>query len=486
MSWGELVNAALIGAGRAMVPPDSPALAGLTFADEDREARLLQQAAAMSRARRAGYRPHSAASRRAPEPAEPDDRPPVSLTAEAQLGQILTEERFYLVAEWLRLLATSRQRPPDALVPALLTAAARRPELREPLTAALGPLAGWLANFNDEWDWFGKKTEIGLQQWETADSRTRSAILAAARRADPAAGRDLVESSWTVDSFRDRAAFVAGLRQGLSLADEPFLTRALDDKRAEVRQAAAGLLAQLPESDFAYRAAQRAVAAVSVRRGTLRSQLIVVPPDTKGPDPAAGGTIFPPLRGAGAKAAMLQRVVAATPARFWIRHTRVEPQELLRLAATTDWSAPLIVGWSEAAIRDRDVPWLHALLQQAGPASAGPLFAALPAPAREDWLSSNPGSLLFGDLLEHAAAPWSARLSSQVRQVLARVARQDPRYSPGPRAMISLSARRLEPPEAPDLDLALVHDRLRTAWNDLLTTLSIRAAMRRELTEPHT
>ncbi|HEX9528979.1 MAG TPA: hypothetical protein VF951_15890, partial [Streptosporangiaceae bacterium] len=66
---------------------------------------------------------------------------------------------------------------------------------------------------------------------------------------------------------------------------------------------------------------------------------------------------------------------------------------------------------------------------------------------------------------------------------LSAVARADPGYSPAPRTLFRLAALRLEPPAPPDLDPAAVHDRLSTGWNDLVNTLSVRAAMRRELSE---
>jgi hypothetical protein len=195
--------------------------------------------------------------------------------------------------------------------------------------------------------------------------------------------------------------------------------------------------------------------------------------------------------GAGARAWSLQQLVAAAPAGFWAGHTGFDPADLLALAERTDWAAPLRDGWTRAAIRDTHVGWLTALLDRPrtgragrpGEASGLHLLAALPAQARDEWLCANPGSPLFGPALESLPAPWSAQVSDRVRSVLGEASQSDSGYPQAHRALLRLAALRLEPPAPPQLDPALVHDRLAGGWSDLLSTLSIRAAMRREIAE---
>jgi Family of unknown function (DUF5691) len=488
VSWSELVNAALIGAGRATVPTASPILESMDLGAADERVRLLNHAAAMSRARRAGYRPEPAASRPAPGPAEPDDRPPVSLAAELQLAELLASWQLDLAAEWLRLLAATARRPPDSLLPALLTAAAAHPELRGQLMPVLGPLARWLAGFNAEWRWLQGQSDTEPELWETGDIETRRAILARVRADDPAAGRELVEATWSADAHRERALFVAALAVGLGPDDEPFLERALADRRAEVRRAAADQLARLPGSRFARRAARQATTAVAVRRGAHGRQLVIMPLPADDPGLASArlarnSSSSAAPAGAGRRAWRLQQIVGAAAAGIWTAHTGLPPADLLALATRTDWARPLRAGWAEAAVRDANLPWLEALLDRAEAAEVARLLPALPAHGRDEWLAAHPGYLLFDGVAELAAAPWSARLSDQVRVTLTRILRADPGYSPGPRALIRLAGLRLEPPAPPRMEPAEVHERLRNPWNDLLTTLSTRAAMRRELAE---
>jgi len=210
-----------------------------------------------------------------------------------------------------------------------------------------------------------------------------------------------------------------------------------------------------------------------------------------------------PPGGVGVQAWLLRQIAAAAPAGFWAGHTGLRPADLLALADRTEWSGPLRSGWTSAAVRDADADWLLALLDQPAargdqpaargeqPAARGEqrmaqglaLLAALPAAALQDWLRANPGRPLFGPALHQLPPPWSARLSDQVRGVLADLARTDPGHSCAPRALLRLAAVRLEPPAPPDLDPVQVAGRLTTSWDNLLSTLSVRAAMRRELAE---
>lgn len=510
MSWTALVNAAVMGTGRTADSP--PAVLGeMGLAPPDQQQRMLAGAAAMSRARRAGYRPAEAGERTAPAGAEPDTRPEVAPAAERRLAELIGAADYELVGEWFRCLTAldHPRRPPDVLVPELLTAASPHPRLRASVLPALGPLAGWLAGFNAEWSW-ARETGAGTSaaevgepalgasdQWDTAGIDDRRALLGRLRESDPAAGRELVAATWAVDSYRDRAAFLAMLSVGLSTGDEPLAEQALADRRAEVRRIAADLLARLPGSRYSRRAVARAAAAVRIERKGRRQRLVVTAPEAVTQEMVADGVDGSPPRGTGTGAWLLQQLVAAAPSAFWAAHTGLDPGEMLDLGDRTDWSAPLRTGWRSAAIRDGDRDWLLALLNQPGPDLPGPsplgadrhltanlrLVTSLDADTRDAWLRSNPASPLFDAALEVLPAPWSVPLSNIVRRRLGVVARADPGYSPAPRRLLRLAARRLEPPEPPELEPGAVHDRLGDSWDDLVNTLSVRAAMRCELTE---
>jgi hypothetical protein len=489
-AWGELVGAALAGTGRASVPAAGDGLAALTplaAGHADDRARLLDLAAAASRARRAGYRPARAKDAAAPEPAPEDPRPAVSRAARLRLGQLIAEGRTDVVIEWLRLLAAAGRRPPDVLHPVLLTMAADNRRVREVLAPVLGPLAGWLAAANPAWSWAAAPRPADAAgpaddaSWTTAGQGPRLELLERMRRSDPAAARELVLSTWSADPYQDRAAFVAALATGLSPADEALLSQALADRRGEVRQAAAGLLARLPGSAFAGRAKRRAAAAVALTGRTLE----VIPPAQATAEMIADGIDPSPPRATGRQSWLLRQVVGAVPARWWAEHTGLRPADLLALSKRCDWAEALEAGWTHAAVRDADAAWIGALLDRPLGAASITVFQALGDAERDNWLASHPGSPLFG-ALELVPGPWSASLSAAARAHLAEVARADPGRSPEARKLLRLAALRLEPPQAPALDPAQVHPRLVPSWAGMLEVLSIRAAMRRELAEEPT
>ena len=84
------------------------------------------------------------------------------------------------------------------------------------------------------------------------------AAFAAGRRTDPAGARELLEAEWDTVSAKVRAEAVQALRHSPSLADEPLLERALDDRAKTVREAAARVLDLLPGSARALRTADAA------------------------------------------------------------------------------------------------------------------------------------------------------------------------------------------------------------------------------------
>ena len=489
--WTDLVDAAVLGTGRAAPPLPPPSLADLaqdgTSDGVSDGAGLLRLAAVASRARRACYSPAAAADLNPPGEAPPDPRRGVSVAARLRLADLLADEQEELVTEWLALLAGAGLRPPEARLPDLLWRATDSQRIREALTPVLGPLAAWLAATNPAWDWAAATGPApDLDAWTTASHRTRREMLDQVRRTDPATGRELVAATWPGDTPRDRAAFIAAFAAGLEADDEPLLDRALADSRGEVRHAAADLLAKLPASAFSQRAAARAAASVQVRKA-----LVVTPPAEATPEMIADGIDARPPRGTGLQAWLLRQVTAAAPAAWWTEYAGLPPAGLLALAAPTPWAAELETGWTECAMRDAHVPWLTALLdrpRRQADEMATALLKALPAAERDNWLAEHPGSPLFA-AVELAPAPWSPRLSAAVSdRIVAMVRADDHPHSHQTRArrLLRVSAARLDPPVAPGLDPAEVPQWLADGWAKMMNTLSVRAAMRRELAEEPT
>lgn len=81
----------------------------------------------------------------------------------------------------------------------------------------------------------------------------------------------MLESSWPSEAPDDRIAFVAELEHGLAPTDEPFLEKALEDRRKEVRQRALDLLLRLSESALIKRMWQRVAPLIRREKSSMLS-----------------------------------------------------------------------------------------------------------------------------------------------------------------------------------------------------------------------
>lgn len=357
------------GAPRAAeLPPDmlAAALVGTTRRPWTATSTLLESAAVTLTSRRAGVTP---AEGRSPVPAAPPEpTPPLPAAAGARLARILSgsvpggsQQAQDLLTQWLALAADHGGHVPPATLPALLDVGRRNSIVRPPLARVAGRRGQWLAAMRADWRWLGDEAADWpapvprSDVWETGSVGERLGQLVALRRTEPARGRELVESTWASESSEDRARFLTAFGTGLTLDDDPFLDRVLDDRRKEVREAAFELLRRLPGSSLGARMAERARRAVGLDRHTGR--LVVTPPDELTAELRRDGVSATPARGTGVSAWLLEEIVAGAPLATWS-----DPARMLRLARGSDWESPLLHGWAKAAIAQDDPAWATALL----------------------------------------------------------------------------------------------------------------------------
>jgi len=379
-TWRDLVTASLIGTERAMVPavriPGCPGLddAAAGSAPSDPAEELLDRAALLTAARRAGRVPDHAE----PLPAAgPDPRPAVSQAAGRRLARILGGEHPSLLDEWLTAAVDRGLRPPGQLLPALLDLGRRTTradsELRRLVVAAGGSRARWLADLNPDWAFVAetpRQASHGDEAWRLGDAGQRRGYLTALRAADPGAARDLVAASWTAAGAGERVMFLSVLAAGptaLSGADEPLLEAALDDRADDVRSWAAYLLATLPGSALGQRMAGRALRSLRIERGIRGIRLVVTPPGECDASMRRDGIASGPGAGRSQLAdrtRLMLEVVARTPLRTWTDVFAMEPATIVTVRSG-DWAPVLYTGWTRAAIAQRDRDWMTALIVEA-------------------------------------------------------------------------------------------------------------------------
>jgi len=388
--WSAAVNAALLGTSRAPLRVEAAdgslgaACTAVAGDEPEPSATLLRVAAAATVYRRCG---RMAALSDEPPPAvcPPDTRPMCPPAAAALLRRIMNGEHASLIGEWLTLAARHGVRAPADALRDLLDLARREPKLRPLVLSVGGARAEWLAGQNAEWSFAtaGSSPDALAATFETGTGPARLAALQQLRALDAERARTMLEASWAQDAPADRAAFAAALVTGLSLADEPFLERALDDRRKEVRQAAASLLARLPASALVARMTARAREFVTLGRSGLlkRLRVDVTLPETADAALVRDGVDAKPPAGIGERAWWLAQILAAVPPVTWTSPGSVDAEALLRAMEGHEWREPLVAGWLTATERHRDATWAAALWRNARVATVDGKWGA-PSPAR--------------------------------------------------------------------------------------------------------
>jgi hypothetical protein len=395
--FDDLLSAALVGTSRRTF-----ALGGLTIdgadhiAADSAEAAVLAAAALAAGYRRAGWTPPTWRGTTAP-PAEPDDRQECTPAA-TQLLELLLNRGIrveggtdLLAVHWLTAARNAGQRPPYRLIVDLLRFGTINANTRGLVRDVIGPRGSWLAQHNASWRWAAAvPPQDVVERFTTGGRVERLRLLADLRASEPDFARTLVEDTWKDEQAATRASFLDTFHVGLSVNDEPLLERALDDRAATVRATAAVLLDRLPGSARAQRMAARALHLVE------KNEL----PDEPDEQARRDGITDHREPGYGRAASWLIQILAATPLSTWD-------------TAQIEKAGPeVLIGWTKAALRQRNQEWLTALAQhQPSPE----LLAALTPEAATGILDQQQKlDARFGGLLAAAPGPWPPDFSNAI------------------------------------------------------------------------
>ncbi|MFD3626209.1 DUF5691 domain-containing protein [Streptomyces sp. NPDC058698] len=525
--WEELVTTALLGTDRRTPSGAAPGPRAPSA--------LLDAAAVATVRRRAGLRPARAAARGEPSPEDP--RPVLPPAAARRLTMLLTDrpgtsgggrrgtapDLMELLPQWLAAANARGFAPPPDALPALLDAARGRTDLRPAALRFAGPRALWLARLNPDWRFALRSTPGGgapvpsprdmdgiRRLWQEGLFAERVALLSALRSREPAAARELLAATWATERAEDRLMFLDSLRTGIGPDDEPFLEQALADRSRNVRATAAELLSALPGSALAERMAVRAGACVAVDRTRDVPAIIVEAPHECDAGMERDGVVAKAPAGRGERSWWFGQLVESAPLGSWSRRLGGRtPREIVALPVADDWQSELHAAWCRAAVRQRDAAWSRALLgEPSAPEAGGPgavslaerakLLGMLNGAERAEWVAGfieKHGLSEAFQLLGVCAVPWAAPVGRAVVDAL-NIARDAGSYPWSFSGVMGLAERCLDPSEAGRLDALLaVPDEPENAspgaggyWSEafqrLVTTLRLRAAMLAELTPP--
>lgn len=377
--WSAVNRTALFGTARRDPPQPPPGLPQRP--DGSPETAILDAAALGGAFVRAGSWP-AVDDARDLEPAGPDllaEPPPRArqllelIINQSPAGRQLQKP---LLARWLQAAAAAACHAPRTQLPILIELTTTDDQLR-PLLARVADTRGrWLAGLRSDWAWLlhAEDDHPEAGGWARRPTAERAAIVRRLRRTDPTAARELVVSALPTDGATDRATLIECLQIRLGPADEPLLESALDDRSAQVRQAAATLLDSLPGSARAGRMAARLRPLITVR-GVINKSLDVRLPDP--PDDAAvrDGLGKPPGRRS-ERGYWLEQLAAAAPLNVWTDATGKDPDRTLSMITDEDALAGIV----RAVLARADVTWARALVHRV---DSPDLLALLPADERD-------------------------------------------------------------------------------------------------------
>jgi hypothetical protein len=502
-AWEAVATTALLGTDRQplSLPPVEGAL-GTLLAQIDPnppEPALLNTAALLAIYRRVGRLPAQRTSAVASAPV--DDQPCCSAQATLHLVALLDGIHSAVLPEWLALAAGQQLRVSEEILPALLDHGAQHASQRKAIRRVIGVRGRWLASLNPAWSYAADTTNTIDDHWQTGLPDTRLALLHDLRQSDPARALALIASTWATEPPSLRAKFLAALAINLSLADEPFLEAALDDRRKEVRDEASQLLARLPASRLVQRLFKHVTPLLRLT-GLLLKRIEVTLPEAHTPELLRDG-IQPVPSGfqtrLGPRAWWLYQMLAVVPTGHWVIHWKLPPQRLVEAAARSEWHEPLLDAWLEAASRHAESDFLIALADQSiadNPARLARIAEFLP-PAHlelqiQRLLTRPPAGLRGGDpeltLLTAHRRPWGAALSSTFVDQLKRIVQQPFRHADhaGLIALLPQCALLIAPASVRTLEAELPTNR--EDWNfwerpinQFLTLVQFRAAMHKAL-----
>ncbi|MEI6180557.1 MAG: DUF5691 domain-containing protein, partial [Chloroflexales bacterium] len=369
--WADLVAAALVGTDRRVpaLPPIGGALGellGKLAQGADPAGALLGAAAAVSLYQRAGWLPPTGAAQPFP-PCPPDDLPECSTRAGEHLAQLLTGTHAAALQEWLAALVAAGRTVPAALLPALLERGRTEEPLRPVIVALLGARGRWLADLNPDWDYATmpgdvSAAEVVTSHWETGSRDARLALLARLRAAEPERARELLAAVWASEKVDERADFLATFAEGLSMADEPLLEQALNDRAERVRRVAADLLSRLPDSALNARMIARVSQLVRWVAGA-KPQIELTLPEAYDKSMQHDGIVRKPVSsGIGEKAWWLSQMLELIPPDAWCKLWDVRPVQIIAARMPKEWRDLLLSSWSKAAQRHSDQEWLEKLI----------------------------------------------------------------------------------------------------------------------------
>jgi hypothetical protein len=337
----------------------SPAVAPAAAEDiTDSDLYLWQQAATEDMLRRAA-RPWPQFTGELPEPAPTAVEQPCSWRSVMHLDAMLKGHHAPALPEFIRLLRQRQRQLPPAALPQLLEEARTNVDQWQLLEPALGARGRWLAHQHPDWKEL-LRTIDGSSWSEEAEDKEKWRQLQAFRQQAPDTARDQLAAHWESQPVKTQARLLTALETRLSLTDEDFLYPLLAAGRKEIREAAAQLLAQLPESQYVQELQTEAATILRYQDSTWLLELPrLLPAHVKQQGISPKGR----PRSPGLVRDWFTQLLARIPLRFWSDHSGQAPPRILRGWLTLPDGLALLQAAAKSLLCHPDEDWTRSLIR---------------------------------------------------------------------------------------------------------------------------
>lgn len=365
--WKKITEIALLGTKRSRpleILPSKDPLHQLVrqVPNETIEMNLLLQAAVLTLHEQNGRLPEQI---RVPLPPLPqaEKRPSAPQAVITYLDDVLYGPHVTLLADYLAALDQAGFRIPRQYLPNLLDKGVKTVKLRPVLLRLIGNQGRWLAHQNPAWAYAAPDiyTWQGLlRYWDEHDIVKRKVLLSQLRENNPELGRKILANFWRSSTDVDRQQLINVLETNLTMADEPFLEAALDDRSHLVRRKAVDLLAGLPGSRHSQRMITYAAGVLQMKLG----RLYIYFPEMSSPQMIRDGIIRIDNQKnlARLRTRQLNQLISSVPLDHWSEMWQLPIRRILEEADSSKWPRTLLNAFTTAAYKQNNQAWIQAIL----------------------------------------------------------------------------------------------------------------------------
>ena len=356
--WEELLKIAMLGTDQTDLPiPLLAELQALGIDINEPPEKILAQGLAYYRMLQKGAANIPVYEGAFPKAIEEGETTVCSPKSSRHLRLILDGTFEAALPEFITLLNNHKRSLPPESLPALLNRCIKDKELWVKIRLAIGNTGQWLIQQNPDWQVLAPLADP--KNWLMAEKEERQNILKHWRRTAPSLAIEALEKIWEDLTHTDKTAYLKTFQVGLSLADEDFLEKCLDDGRKPVRQQAVELLSQLPDSLLQQRLFEVAVEIFQYDGNHF--QLILPKELSKKISRDGIEKQTKDYLRANRQLGWFLQIIERIPPHRWEQNFEEEPEKIITLAKAADKTKNFIRALARAALLHKDTAWLSAI-----------------------------------------------------------------------------------------------------------------------------